>query len=116
MNLNHPPDLPESVGDQAQVHRIVRQVAMAYREIDGPLKPDIPAPLKWAGGIVAALFTAGIATLAFWLVTSVSQMQVTLARMDERLGNQADDQQQRFTDIERRVSRLESFHETGARP
>jgi hypothetical protein len=107
MNLNHPPDLPESVGDQAQVHRIVRQVAMAYREIDGPLKADIPAPLKWAGGIIAALFTAGTATLIFWLVTSVSQMQVTLARMDERQSLQANAQDSRFADLDRRVSRLE---------
>jgi len=48
-------------------------------------KPEIPAPLKWAGAIVAALFTAGTATMAFWLVSSVSEMQVTLARMDERM-------------------------------
>lgn len=100
MNLGFPPEAPDSLGDQAQVHRIVRQVVMSYREI---AKPEIPAPLKWAAAMIAALFTAGIATLAFWLVTSVSNMQVTLARLDERMSTGAV-KDARFDDLERRVS------------
>ena len=114
MDLNHPPDRPDSLGDQAQIHRVVRQVAMAYREIEGPAKADIPAPLKWAGGIVAALITMGFGAMAVWLVTTVSAMQVTLARMDERQQLQANGQETRFTDIERRLSMLESYHSKGS--
>lgn len=69
---------------------------------------EIPSPLKWAGGIIAALFTAGTATLAFWLVSTVSEMQVTLARMDERMvsGNVRD---ARVDDLTRRVQRNETI-------
>lgn len=102
MNLNHPPD---NLGDQAQVHRIVRQVVSSYREME---KPEIPAPLKWAGAILAGLFTAGTATLAFWLVSSVSEMQVTLARMDERLAGQSVGADARYEDHERRIRQLEA--------
>ena len=67
---------------------------------------EIPAPLKWAGAIIAGLFTAGTATLAFWLVSTVSEMQVTLARMDERMvsGNVQDG---RVDDLQRRVQKNE---------
>lgn len=106
VNLNHPPEAPDSIGDHAQVHRIVRQVVTSYREIEGA---EIPAPLKWAGAIIAALFTAGTATLAFWLVSSVSEMQVTLARMDERMASGMI-KDARFDDVERRVVKLEAYH------
>lgn len=73
---------------------------------------DVPAPLKWAGGIIAGLFAAGTATLAFWLVTSVSEMQVTLARMDERMAS-GTIKDARFDELNRRVTILESYHEGG---
>lgn len=114
MNLSYPPDdRPENLGDHAQVHRIVRQVVASYREIE---KPDIPAPLKWAAGIIAALFTMGLAGLAFWLVSSVSQMQVTLARMDERQQLEANGQNARFADLDRRVTKLEADLPKGQQP
>lgn len=47
--------------------------------------------------------TAGL----FWLVTTVSQMQVTLARMDERMASWNSSQESRYVDLERRVSKLE---------
>lgn len=70
-------------------------------------KPDIPAPLKWAAAIIAGLFTAGTATLVFWLVSSVSEMQVTLARMDERMvsGSVRDS---RVDALELRVTKIEA--------
>ena len=73
-------------------------------------KAEIPAPLKWAGVIVASLFTMGVGAMAVWLVDTVSAMQVTLARMDERMANQATVQDSRFGDFERRISTLESYH------
>lgn len=72
------------------------------------IKADVPPPIKWAAGILAALFTFGIGAMAVWLVTSVSSMQVTLARMDERQQLQADGQGTRFADLERRVTNLEA--------
>lgn len=67
-------------------------------------KAEIPAPLKWAAGIIAALLTAGVAGMFFWLVTTVNDVQLTLARMDER-------QQSGEAGYERRISRLEAYHE-----
>lgn len=72
---------------------------------------EIPAPLKWAAGIVAALFTAGVVGMAVWLVTSVSDMQVTLGRMDERTAYSSEMQTRQFDEMSRRVTRLEAFHE-----
>lgn len=67
----------------------------------------IPSPLKWAGMIIAGLFTAGTATLVFWLVSTVSEMQVTLARLDERMASGAI-KDARFEDIDRRVTKNEA--------
>ncbi|WP_390549898.1 hypothetical protein [Qipengyuania sp. MTN3-11] len=74
---------------------------------------EIPAPLKWAGGIIAALFTAGITGLGFWIVTTLSDVQVTVARMEERTALQDTSRDDRFTEIERRVNQLETYHRTG---
>ena len=71
-------------------------------------KAEIPAPLKWAGAIIAALFTAGTAALAFWLVSTVNGMQVTLAEVNERLRGNTTSQDGRFSELDRRVSALEA--------
>lgn len=114
--------MPDSLGDAAQIRLIGKQIAksaivefVAEHPELARREAEIPAPLKWAGGIVAALFTAGIATLAGWLVISVSEMQVTLARMDERMALQGDTQTGRMTEMERRIVQLEQYHrvETG---
>lgn len=102
-----------SMGDAAQIRLIAEQVADAafYKfESEHPVKTEaeIPAPLKWAGAIVAGLFTAGIAALAFWLVSSMSAVQVTLARMDERMASGMV-KDARFDEIERRVTKLEAL-------
>lgn len=104
--------MPESLGDAAQTRAIAEQVAEAVilkyeAEHPRPKEAPIPAPLKWAAAVIGALFTAGTATLAFWLFSSVSEMQVTLARMDERMttGSIKDS---RFEDIERRVKTNEA--------
>ena len=103
-----------SPGNEAQVRMIAEQVAEAAVSnvlLNHPelRMAEIPPPLKWAGAIVAALFAAGTSTLVFWLVTSVSEMQVTLARMDERMAS-GSVKDSRFTEIERRVSNLERYH------
>lgn len=74
---------------------------------------EIPAPLKWAAIVASAVLTLSATGGVIWLVTSVSQMSVTLARLDERMGGYIDAQAARMTDIERRVDRLEGYHATG---
>lgn len=108
-------------GNEAQVRMIAEQVAEAAVQdvlFKHPefRKADIPAPLRWAGGIVASLFTMGIGALAVWLVMTVSDMQVTLARMDERMLSQNTSQSGQFQMLDERVKRLETFHTaTGAK-
>ena len=111
-----------SIGDAAQTRAIVDQAAKAgaslavtefvasHPELLVP-KPEIPAPLKWAGGIAAALLATGVGGTAVWLMTTVNQMQVTLARMDERMSGNDTAQGDRDDDQDRRISRLEQFHE-----
>jgi hypothetical protein len=107
VNLSHPPEQPDSIGDHAQVHRIVRQVVASYREIE---RPETPPLVKWVVGTVAALGLAATIGGGTWLVSSVGEMQVTLARMDERLAGQADGQGARYDDHERRIRTLEGYH------
>ncbi len=111
--------MPDSIGSAAQTRAIAEQVAEAVilkftSEHPESRPAEIPAPLRWAAGIIAALFTAGVASGMFWLVSTVSDMQVTLARMDERIANGAV-KDSRFEDLDRRVTKLETFHQGGAK-
>jgi hypothetical protein len=112
--------MSESLGDRAQTRVIAEQVAEAAAtaaitrfRTEHPeastIKAEIPAPLKWAGGIVAALLATGVGGTAVWLMTTVNEMQVTLARMDERMASSASSQDTRFDEINRRLTRLEQL-------
>lgn len=109
-----------SLGDAAQTRKILEQAIEAtiikvradHPELYGPKEAEIPAPLKWIGVIIAGLFTMGTATLVFWLVSSVSAMQVTLARMDERMASGMV-KDARYEDINRRVTILETYQAGG---
>lgn len=105
-------------GNAAQVRMVAEQVAEAVilkfaAEHPELRKTEIPPPLKWAGAITAALFTTGVAGTAFWIVSSVSEMQVTLARMDERQVLLTTSQDKNYNEIERRVTVLEGYHKQG---
>lgn len=115
--------MTESIGDEAQLRKITDPIARAAATIaisdftaqhpelrQASVTAEIPPPLKWASIIIAGLFTAGTATLAFWLVSTVSEMQVTLARMDERLASQTAVQSDQIKDIDARVTTLENYH------
>lgn len=71
----------------------------------------VPAPVKWAGGIIASLMTAGVAALVLWLVSSVNEMQQTLVRIDERQKASTANIDGRFADYDRRIGRLERSHQ-----
>ncbi len=103
--------MPDSLGDSAQTRLIAEQVAEAVIvKYDAahprPKEPEIPGPLKWAAGIIAAVFAAGITAGVFWIVTSISEMQVTLARMDERMAS-GSIKDGRVDELERRVTAIE---------
>lgn len=114
--------MAESLGDAAQTRAIVDQAAKASASLavtefvaQHPeyRKAEIPAPLKWAGGITAALLATGVGGTAVWLMTTVNEMQVTLARMDERMSGSGAAQVDRDDDQDRRITRLEQYHEGG---
>lgn len=107
--------MTDSTGSAAQVRMVAEQVAEAVITkfvAEHPLKTEIPAPLKWAGAVAAAIFAGGTLALVFWLVSSVSQMQVTLARMDERMAS-GSVKDSRYEEIDRRVTKLETASQRG---
>ena len=72
---------------------------------------EIPSPLKWAGMIAAGVMTTGVVTGAIWLVASVQDVQVTLARLDERVASWNTEENDKYVQLERRVSKLEDQEE-----
>jgi hypothetical protein len=113
--------VPDSLGDAAQTRMIAQQVAKAAiaefdaehprREVELP-DAKVPAPLKWAGVIVAGIMSVGSAGLLFWMISSISQMQLTLARMDERQSMNTTNWEAKFRGLDDRLGRLESQRET----
>ena len=67
--------------------------------------------LKWMAGIAATIAAAIVTGAMFWVASSVTDMQQTLARIDERQKAQAEAQDGRFADYDRRITRLERFHQ-----
>ena len=112
-----------SGGDAAQTRAIAEQVAdAAYAKFAqnhpevrrGTVVAEIPPPLKWAAVVASAILTVSASAGLIWMVTSVSAMSVTLARMDERMGGYIAAQESRMVQIERRTERLESYHNEGS--
>lgn len=68
---------------------------------------EIPAPLKWAGGILGSAFAAIGAAAFIWGISSISSMQVTLARVEERIAGMDRTQQDRLDRVEVRVAAIE---------
>jgi hypothetical protein len=118
--------MADSLGDAAQTRKIVEQACEATAEIvlskyvashpPLPVQAEIPTPLKWAGGIAAVLLTTGIGGTTVWAMTTINEMQVTVARIDERLVGSAsaqtssdDENRRRFEEINGRLTRLEQI-------
>ncbi|RPF70437.1 hypothetical protein [Aurantiacibacter spongiae] len=117
-----------SQGDAAQIRAIAEQVAEGAAEVaisrfvsqhpelrQNSVVAEIPAPLKWAAIITSAVITMAASGGVVWLVSSVSEMSVTLARMDERMGGYIASQEDRMSELERRTAALESYHRAGGR-
>lgn len=101
-------------GNDAQTRVIAQQVAKTaitefYAEHpELRQRPvEVPPLVKWVVGTVAALGLAAMIGGGTWLVSTVNEMQVTLARMDERMAS-GTVKDARFDDLERRVTNLEA--------
>lgn len=108
-----------SLGDAVQTRMIAEQVAEAVilkyeQDHPRPVEAAVPPLIKWMVGAAAALGLAAVVGGGTWLVSSMSQVQITLARMDERMttGSVKDS---RFDEHERRIVKLESYHSQGGR-
>lgn len=112
---------PESMEDAAQIRMVAEQVGESAAGIAiskfvsqhpevrrGTVVAEIPAPLKWASIIASAIITIAASGGVVWLVSSVSEMSVTLARMDERMVSYISAQETRMREIARRVETLEN--------
>lgn len=117
-----------SIGDDAQIRAIGEQIGksvagVAIKEFvlehpevrRGTVVAEIPAPLKWAAIVASAVITVSASAGLVWLVSSVSEMSVTLARMDERMASYVNAQEARMGQLERRVDTLEGYHRSGGK-
>lgn len=117
-----------SLGDNAQIRTLVEQVAEGTAEIaiskfvaqhpevrQAAVVAEIPAPLKWAAMIAATVITVSASAGLVWLVSAVSEISVTVARMEERMGGYITNQAERMTALEVRVDRLENERREGGR-
>ncbi len=102
-------------GNSDQRRMIEDSVAksMLYRIREHTVPPEIPPMVKWLVGAIAAFGTASLIGLGFWLVSSVSTMRETLARMDERQVLTSSVLADRFQAIDERLGRLERERGTG---
>ena len=111
--------MTDSLGDAAQKRAIIEQVAevvIAKYASEYPRQQEatVPPLIRWFVGAVAAFGSLAIAGLGFWIVTSVSALLVTTARIDERMSS-GGIKDGRVEDIDRRVTKLEVFHSGGAK-
>ena len=107
-------------GDLAMIRTIAESIATSISDTIAQRMPhvieekiEVPGPLKWAAGIVAAVMTVGLTGLAIWMVGTLNALQITVARIDERQQSQLGDVAGQFKAMDGRVSRLEEYHRRG---
>ena len=93
----------------AQLERAVARLSGAVPEPDEEMKSPV---LKWIAGIAAGVIAFLITGALAWVASSVTEMKETLARMDERQKAQGEVLDSRFTDFDRRITRLERYHQS----
>lgn len=106
--VNHDESLFD--GNASQRDLIEESIAksMLYRIREKGTGPsESPPMVKWLVGAIAAFGSASLIGLGFWLVSSVSTMRETLARMDERQIMTSSMLADRFQAIDERLGRLE---------
>lgn len=109
--------MPNSTGDAAQTRQILDQAIEAtivkMRETEKP-KVEIPAWAKWMAGVGTTLLTTGIIGMAVWIVSTLSEVQLSVREVNTQLSAKGAIEQ-RFTEIDRRIAGLESYHGDGKR-
>lgn len=106
--------MPDSA-NAAQVAEIAEQVVRAAivklrvenPELLVPKEAAVPPVVKWLVGAIAGFGSAALIGLGFWLVSSVSALLVTTARIDERMAS-GSIKDARVDDLERRVTKNEA--------
>lgn len=93
------------------------QIERAIARLNGAVPDEgekVASPtMKWLAGIAASCAAVIITGAMFWVASSVTDMQQTLARIDERQKAQTEAQDSRFADYDRRITRLERYHSSG---
>lgn len=102
--------LGEVAPQLAQMERAIGRLQGAPEEGETVATPV----LKWVAGVAACVLGFVITASLAWVATSMSEMKETIARMDERLKAQALAQDTRFDEYDRRITRLERYHNGGA--
>lgn len=103
------------LGNEVQARAMADQVAEAavakfaqmYGQPAERQAMEIPPALKLAAGVVTAFITAAAIALSFWIVSTLSDLQQTVTRIDERQQLTGGATTQRLDKIEERVTRLE---------
>lgn len=88
----------------SQLERSVARLQGAVPEAHDDMKSPV---LRWLAGLAAALLGGVIMAALFWVGTSITGMQQTLARIDERQKASSTQLDSRFADYDRRITRLE---------
>lgn len=100
--------LAEYAPQIGQLERAVARLSGAVPGTDQEMKSPV---LKWIAGIAAVVVAFIITGALAWVASSVTEMKETLARMDERQKAQTQALDSRFTDFDRRINRLERYHQ-----
>lgn len=94
-------------GNAAQVRMVAEQIASAFAQ---RARPEVPAPLKWAGGILAAIATALATAFTVWMATTLADTQTRTVRIEEQQRGANALLTQTVAQLDRRVGTLEEIH------
>lgn len=111
------------MGNEVQARAMADQVADAavakfaqtYGQPAEQAKMEIPPALKLAAGVITAVITAAVVGMCFWMVTTLSDLQQTVTRIDERQQLTGSSTGQRLDKIEERLMRLEQTKREGGK-
>lgn len=103
---------PSSSAKEQIADAVIERFVSQHPELrQATVVTEIPPTIRWAGLIIGGVMTAAVTAGLFWLVATVNDMQVTLARMDERIGHWISSQDDRYRALEKRVEKLEKRDE-----
>jgi hypothetical protein len=104
-----PGTAPDTDGNQAQIRVIAKQlVEAASIEMGQRPKAEIPAPLKWGAAIFGVFITVGSMGFLFWMVSTISETQLTVTEIATRQEMTTQQWESKFKGLEDRMERLEA--------